>query len=152
MRRIRFWAVAALVLLSPQFAFGHCEIPCGIYGDDGRFDSILENITTIEKSMKMINELSAEPGKNVNQLVRWVNNKEAHADQIREIVSQYFLAQRIKAPAAGNDAAEKAYHAELVTLHQMIQTAMKCKQTSDVANAKKLHDLTHAFQEQYQAK
>ena len=25
------------ILLTPQFAFAHCEIPCGIYGDDGRF-------------------------------------------------------------------------------------------------------------------
>ena len=152
MRRIQFWAVAALVLASAQVVLGHCEIPCGIYGDNLRFDSILENVTTIEKSMKMINELSSEPGKNLNQLVRWVNNKEVHADQLREIVSQYFLAQRIKEPAAEDAAAEQAYHAKLATLHQMIRTAMKCKQTTDVANAQKLHDLTHAFQKQYQAK
>ena len=152
MRRIQFWAVAVLVLASPQIVIGHCEIPCGIYGDNERFDSILENITTIEKSMKMINELSSEPRKNMNQLVRWVNNKEVHADQVREIVSQYFLAQRIMEPAAGNAAAEQAYQAKLTTLHQMIRTAMKCKQTTDVANAKKLHSLTHVFQKQYQVR
>ena len=152
MRRIQFWAVAALLLALPQVVIGHCEIPCGIYGDNLRFDSILENVTTIEKSMKMINELSSEPGKNLNQLVRWVNNKKVHADQVREIVSQYFLAQRIKEPVAGNAAVERAYQAKLVTLHQMIRIAMKCKQTTDVANAQKLYDLTHAFQKQYQAK
>jgi nickel superoxide dismutase len=100
----------------------------------------------------MIGELSADPAKNMNQLVRWVNNKEVHADNVREVVSQYFLAQRIKEPAAGNMVAEKAYHAKLALLHQMIRTAMKCKQTTDTANATKLHDLTHAFQELYQAK
>ena len=152
MRRIQFWAVTALVLASPQVVIGHCEIPCVIYGDDGRFDSILENITTIEKSMKMINELSSELGKNLNQVVRWVSNKEDHADQVREIVSQYFLAQRIKEPAAGNAVAEQAYQAKLATLHKMIRTAMKCKQTTDVADAQKLHDLTLVFQKQYQMK
>jgi hypothetical protein len=149
MRRISVLAVAVFVLATPQLVLGHCEIPCGIYGDEGRFTSILENITTIEKSMNMLNELSSEPGKNMNQLVRWVNNKEVHADLIREVVSQYFLAQRIKEPAGGDTEAEKVYHAKLATLHQMIRTAMKCKQTTDVANAKQLHDLTHDFQKLY---
>ena len=139
-------------VLSPDRTFGHCEIPCGIYGDDGRFAAILEDVTTIEKSMKLINELSAEPGKNANQLVRWVNNKEVHADKIRDVVTQYFLTQRIKEPAAGDGEAEKAYHAKLAVLHQMIRAAMKCKQTTDVANAKKLHDLTHSFQKLYTGK
>jgi len=152
MRRFTSLALTACLLIAPGAVFGHCEIPCGIYGDDGRFASLLEDVTTIEKSMKMIGELSADPAKNMNQLVRWVNNKEVHADNVREVVSQYFLAQRIKEPAAGNMVAEKAYHAKLALLHQMIRTAMKCKQTTDTANAKKLHDLTHAFQELYQAK
>ena len=152
MRGITALVLAVCLLVSPGAVFGHCEIPCGIYGDDGRFASILEDVKTIEKSMKMIAELSAAPDKNMNQLVRWVNNKEVHADKIREVVSQYFLAQRIKAPAAGDQAGEKAYHAKLATLHQMIQTAMKCKQTTDPAHAAKLHDLTHAFQKLYQAK
>lgn len=149
MRRFRYLLVIVGVMVTPQIALGHCEIPCGIYGDDGRFTSLLEDITTIEKSMKMINDLSAEPGKNMNQLVRWVNNKEVHADHVREVVVQYFLAQRIKEPAAGD---QEAYHAKLAALHQMIRVAMKCKQTTDVANAKRLHDLTHTFQELYQAK
>lgn len=152
MRVLMSAIVAAVVILTPRAALGHCEIPCGIYGDDGRFTSLLEDVTTIEKSMKLINELSAAPDKNMNQIVRWVNNKEVHADRIREVVAQYFLAQRIKAPAKGDEAALKAYHEKLGLLHQMIRTAMACKQTTDIANAKKLHDLTHAFQKAYQAK
>ena len=152
MRTIGAILVTLVVALTPRMAFGHCEIPCGIYGDDGRFAALLEDVKTIEKSMTLINELSAEPNKNINQLVRWVNNKETHADHVREVVSQYFLAQRIKEPAKGDAAAEKAYQAKLSLLHRMIRTAMVCKQTTDVANAKKLHDLTHAFQKAYQAK
>ncbi len=151
---MRFFVIIALIVArwisSPAEVAAHCEIPCGIYGDDARFTAILEDLTTIEKSMNQINTLSAEPGKNTNQLVRWVNNKETHADHIREVVAQYFLAQRIKAPAEGDAEGEKAYHEKLSLLHQMIQTAMKCKQTTDVANAKKLQDLTHAFQSLYQ--
>lgn len=147
----RFVAVLVSVMLIPTLVLAHCEIPCGIYGDEGRFATLLEDATTIEKSMKMINALSKD-SKDFNQIVRWVNNKEAHADHIREVVSQYFLAQRIKEPAEGDAAGAKAYTDKLVKLHQIIRTAMKCKQTTDVANAQKLHDLIHAFQELYNAK
>ena len=137
---------------TPREVAAHCEIPCGIYGDDARFTSIFEDLTTIEKSMNQINTLSTEAGKNTNQLVRWVNNKENHADHIREVVAQYFLAQRIKAPADGDAEGEAAYHKKLSLLHRMIQTAMKCKQTTDLANVKALHDLAHEFQTLYQGK
>ena len=147
----RFVAVLVSVLLIPTLVMSHCEIPCGIYGDEGRFDAMLEDVTTIEKSMKQINDLSAD-GKNFNQIVRWVNNKEKHADHIRDVVSQYFLAQRIKEPAEGDAAGMKAYTAKLVKLHQIIRIAMKCKQTTDVANAQKLHDVIHEFQKLYNAK
>jgi hypothetical protein len=148
----RFVAVLLSVMLLPTLVLAHCEIPCGIYGDEGRFSAMMEDVTTIEKAMVQINELSGADAKNFNQIVRWVNNKETHADHIREVVSQYFLAQRIKAPAEGDAAGAKAYTEKLVKLHLIIRTAMKCKQTTDVANAQKLHDLIHEFQELYNAK
>lgn len=135
-----------------ESAGSHCEIPCGIYGDDARFTAIAENLTTIEKSMNQIIQLSSEPGKNANQIVRWVNNKEAHADHIREIVAQYFLAQRIKAPADDDPAARAAYSGKLALLHQMIVSAMKCKQTTDTAHVMKSRELLQAFQTLYNKK
>jgi len=148
----RLAAMVLCVMLLPALVLAHCEIPCGIYGDDGRFSAMMEDVTTIEKAMNQINELSGADTKNFNQIVRWVNNKEVHADKIRDVVSQYFLAQRIKEPAEGDAAGAKAYAAQLVKLHQIIRMAMKCKQTTDVANAQKLHDLIHEFQELYNAK
>lgn len=152
MKRILAAVLSLSLALMPSLALAHCEIPCGIYGDDGRFSAMFEDITTIEKSMKEITKLSAEGEKNFNQIVRWVNNKELHADKIREVVAQYFLAQRIKEPPAGDAVAEKAYTDKLVILHQIIRAAMKCKQTTDVVHSEKLHDLVHKFQEMYSAK
>ncbi len=74
----------------------HCQVPCGIYGDSIRIELIYEHIETIDKSMRMIDEISNQEKPNYNQLVRWVVNKEEHAEKIQEIVSQYFLNQRIK--------------------------------------------------------
>lgn len=141
-----------MLFLYPALVGAHCEIPCGIYGDEGRFAALLEDVDTIEKSMNEIDKLSGESERNDNQIVRWVINKEHHADHIRDVVAQYFLAQRITEPAADDAAAMKAYTDKLVALHKIIRTAMKCKQTTDPANAQTLRDLVLAFQEMYNAK
>ena len=101
----------------------HYEIPCGIYGDDARFSSIFEDIETIQKSIKKIDEFSSTPG-NANQLVRRVNNKETHADHIREVVTQYFMTQRIKIPEFGDEEAVTSYRDKLALLHQLLVYAM----------------------------
>ena len=79
------FAVAAVVVglssLGLQEARAHCQIPCGIYDDAARFVSMREHVTTIEKSMK---ELAGGKA-NDNQTVRWVNNKETHADELSEM-------------------------------------------------------------------
>ena len=147
MRRCFF----VMLFLYPALVGAHCEIPCGIYGDEGRFAALLEDVDTIEKSMNEIDKLSGESERNDNQIVRWVINKEHHADHIRDVVAQYFLAQRITEPAADDAAAMKAYTDKLVALHKIIRTAMKCKQTTDPANAQTLRDLVLTFQEMYNA-
>jgi nickel superoxide dismutase len=126
----------------------HCQVPCGIYGDKMRFDMLSEHITTIEKSMNQINELSGDAAKNMNQLVRWVNNKDNHADEFTEIVTYYFLAQRIKVTEK-NDAAFADYQSKVTTLHQMMVYSMKCKQTTDLENVNKLKALVDEFEGMY---
>ena len=119
-------------------AFAHCEIPCGIYTDQMRFEMWLEQITTVEKSMNQIEKLSQAGDKNYNQIVRWVTNKDKHADDIREIAVQYFLTQRIKPVADANDVvANEKYAKELQVLHHIIVFSMKAKQTTDVQHVEK---------------
>lgn len=128
---------AAAVLFAGLAVTGlaHCEIPCGIYTDNMRIDIIEEHCKTIEKSMAQI---SAGADGNQNQLVRWVTNKEDHANQIQHIVTQYFMTQRIK-PDADN------YDKKIGLLHQMLISAMKCKQTTDTSHVAKLRELSAAF-------
>lgn len=129
--------------------FSHCQIPCGIYDDEARFNEMHEHITTIEKSMNLIQELSAEPQKNYNQIVRWVNNKDDHAEKLTHIVTYYFMAQRV-APADESDAdAYEAYTNDVVLLHKMVYEAMKCKQTVDLQHVENLHDLVEEYREAY---
>ncbi|NKB68045.1 MAG: superoxide dismutase [Candidatus Latescibacteria bacterium] len=148
--RVGFIAVlsAICLLVSNVSLWAHCEIPCGIYGDEQRLEALKENITTIEKSMRQIGELSGDSN-NINQVVRWVDNKENHADQIREIVTQYFMTQRVKIPAADDAQAQKSYTKQLALLHQMMVYAMKCKQTTDLAYVEKLRGLLGEFRQVY---
>jgi nickel superoxide dismutase len=130
-------------------AFSHCEIPCGIYGDEMRFAMMKEDIATIEKSMKQVVELSKQASPNHNQIVRWVQNKEHHADKIRDVATQYFMAQRVKPVASKSSPDHDAYLNKLQLLHEMIVTSMKCKQTTDLAHVEKLKQLVDRFEKAY---
>ena len=130
-----------IFILSVQ-ALAHCEIPCGIYNDEMRIKIINEHIVTVEKSMKQIIALEKEEHHNSNQLVRWIMNKERHADEIQEIVTQYFMTQRIKLDT-------KNYEKKIGLLHQMLIYSMKCKQTTALAYESKLKELINDFKALY---
>ena len=134
--------VTLMIFFSAANAAAHCEIPCGIYDDSLRIKIIAEHLTTIEKSMKNIVELSRQAPVNYNQLVRWISNKEEHAAKIQHIVSQYFMTQRIKLDA-------KDYSEKLSVLHKILVYAMKCKQTTDLTHIATLRSLLKEFETLY---
>ena len=131
-----------LVIVCSSTVWSHCQIPCGIYDDQMRAELIAEHITTIEKSMNQIMDLEKEEDANSNQLVRWIMNKEEHASEIQEIVTSYFMTQRI---ALGADNYEK----KLTALHKLIIYAMKCKQATDLSHIKNLRSALDDFNSLY---
>lgn len=141
MKKRIFTFLFVLLLGYAPNVFCHCQVPCGIYDDQARIDAMAEHITTIEESMKQIIKLSNAANKNYNQIVRWVMNKENHADYLQEIVSQYFLAQRIKA----TNERDEAYVKKVVLLHRMLVYAMQAKQTTDLEVIKKLKSFLNEF-------
>jgi nickel superoxide dismutase len=144
--------IVATVAVLASIAYSHCQMPCGIYDDEARFGAIAENITTIEKAMKEIEKLSAEAKPNMNQIVRWVNTKDAHADELSETVTYYFMAQRVKLPEKGDTKAYNEYVKKLTLLHPMLIYAMKAKQTTDLANVQELRSLLDEFHKVYSGK
>ena len=141
--------VCLLLLVVSAPVRAHCEVPCGIYGDELRVQLIAEHITTIEKAMRQVNELSAAKQVNQNQLVRWVDNKEKHAGEIQEIVTRYFMTQRIKPVDPGNKEAQAGYVKKLTLLHKLLIQAMKAKQGTDQAVVGKMRSLLDQFSEAY---
>ena len=151
-KKIVLGAVFVSAIVFGSLAYSHCQIPCGIYDDEARFNTMAEHITTIEKSMKLIESLSAQEKPNMNQIVRWVNNKEVHADEMSNIITYYFMAQRIKIPPEGDTKAHSAYVKNLTLLHEMLVYTMKTKQTTDLKNVEKLKSLLNQFHESYYGK
>jgi len=138
-----------LAVWGSTFLGSHCQVPCGIYDDEARFKLLFEHIATIEKAMKEIAALSGQNPVNYNQLVRWVMNKEKHAEEFSEILSYYFLAQRLVPKAAEAGEARAAYLEQLELAHWLIVTAMKAKQTVDLAHVQSLRELLAKLQNSY---
>ncbi len=151
-KRLVVAAGAVLMVVLASLAYSHCQIPCGIYGDAARIAEIAENITTIEKSISQITELSKESTPNYNQIVRWVDNKEKHADDTSHIITYYFMAQRIKPAEKTDSAAYDDYVKKLTLLHQMLVECMKAKQTTDPATVARLRAQLAEFEQLYLGK
>ena len=128
----------------------HCQVPCGIYDDAVRIIQIREHVTTIEKAMNQIDQLTNDESsaQNMNQLIRWINTKEEHATFIQSIIADYFLAQRIK-PKKKDEAGRQQYVDQTLLLQQIIVAAMKSKQTVDKSGPKSVSTLLNQFVELY---
>ena len=137
-------AFLTLFLSFLNTSFAHCQVPCGVYGDNSRFTQMLEDQTTIAKATAQINDLAdKKDAQSANQLSRWVTTKEDHAAKIQKIIAEYFLTQRIKSSSDKYDALLKSAHAVMVA-------AMKCKQGVDAKNADSLKSAIESFQSVYE--
>ncbi len=132
--KIREYILTTLITFSSlQGVNAHCQVPCGIYDDSARVKSMQEDAETVSKAVKMLtaltedSELAAQ-----NQRVRWVLNKELHAQRIIETISNYFLTQRVKVT-------QEDYEERLKKHHAVIVAAMNVKQQIDVETVKALN-------------
>ena len=116
----------------PQQIYAHCQIPCGIFDDHARIKAMLEDTATIEKSVHLVAELSGKTDvQSNNNIVRWVINKEKHAENIISTISDYFLTQRVTPT-------QKDYAERLEKHHAVIIAAVKAKQNADLSYVKDL--------------
>jgi nickel superoxide dismutase len=157
----RYYAVGlSLVGLAALFAVviwatrvdearAHCQVPCGIYDDHARIARLKEDAATIAKAISQITELAGQhDAKALNQATRWIVAKEDHASHIIEVVSQYFLTQKVKPVAPGADGYD-AYLKKLADHHAVMVAAMKTKQDADPATVQTLNKAIDALAAHY---
>ena len=141
---IALLVLCLLPFVGSQIASAHCQVPCGIFADQARFEAMLEDATTIEKAQRLMGELAGKnDAQSMNQYVRWVKTKEEHAANTQKVIADYFMAQRIKP-------AQDTYVDRLMASHAVMIAAMKCKQSADAATAEALKTAILAFHKVYE--
>jgi len=149
MKKMKLNLFSLALIFATINAYCHCEVPCGIYDDQLRVSLIKEYISTIEKAINKINEIQSAEDIDYNQLVRWINTKEQHANEIQHIAEQYFMTQRIKPVDPNEKEKYKKYIAQLTSMHEVIIYAMKSKQSLEASNIDNLRKLVDKFENAY---
>lgn len=128
----------ALFVMGASTLSAHCQVPCGIYHDQMIVEGMKEDIQTLHKAVKEIGGNPGSSAQDKNQLVRWVMNKEKHADKLSDTMVEYFLKQRIK--PEGEQLNDK-----LKAAHQVIFLTMKVKQSVDPSMVQNLEQALQRF-------
>ena len=141
-----FVLITCSALVVAKSAYAHCQVPCGVYGDQRRFETMLEDTKTIGRAVEEIHKLAGKSDAlSSNQLTRWVMTKEDHASNTQKIIAEYFMTQRIKT-------SDPKYGEKLMAAHKVMVAAMKAKQTVDPTSVKALNDSILKFYEAYEGK
>ncbi|KAA1261383.1 Nickel-containing superoxide dismutase [Rubripirellula obstinata] len=136
----------ALAVIFNSVASAHCQVPCGIYDAQMRFERMLEDEHTISKAQIELGKLAGSTAaQDINQAIRWVTTKEEHASNIQSIIATYFMTQQIKTD-------DPAYGKKLMAAHKVMVMAMKAKQSADPATAKALEDSIFDFYRAFEGK
>lgn len=103
----------------------HCQMPCGIYHDDMVFDQIDQYVETMYKGISVIDDSKFTSVKDRNETVRWIALKDHESDDTAQLITTYFLQQKIKPGEA--DTAKK-----LESAHKLLFLLVAIKQNVDL--------------------
>lgn len=131
--------IAALVFnLSPVHLGAHCQMPCGIYHDDMVYDLIDQYVETMIKAVSVLNKSKFETVRERNEFVRWVIEKEKESDKTADLLTTYFLQQKIK--PAEDDTAKRVESA-----HKLLALLVSIKQNADAKIVEQFADEWEKF-------
>ena len=145
MKLLPILSILFATLFTTTSLIAHCQVPCGIYGDELKFNELEQHIETIHKAGAQIRSISSKSplsAQEQQQLIRWTTNKEDHAQKIIDEVAHYFLAQRIALEA-------DHYEEKIELLHHIIVYAMKSKQSTESEPNQILSTKLSTFKELY---
>lgn len=120
----------------------HCQLPCGIYHDDMVFSHIDQYVETMYKGISVLNEIKVHGVHDWNEVIRWVMLKEKESDEIAELITTYFLQQKIKP-------GEVDTPKRLASAHQLLFYLVGIKQNTDVKVVKKFLEEWNRFKNMF---
>lgn len=122
----RIFLVAFLSLIIKGAGLqAHCQMPCGIYHDDMVYDQIDQFVETAYKGIAIMNQNKGVTPKDKNEFIRWVIQKEKCCDETADLITTYFLQQKIKPD-------EPETIKRLTLAHKLLFGIVAIKQNSDL--------------------
>lgn len=103
----------------------HCQMPCGIYHDDMVFDQIDQYVETVVKGITVLEDSKFKTIRERNEFIRWVMEKEKSSNDVAELITTFFLQQKIK--PGEEDTPER-----LASAHRLLFLLVKIKQNADL--------------------
>lgn len=112
-------------------------MPCGIYRDDMVFDMIDQYVETMHKAMHELDHINTKTVEGKNQFIRWILTKEKESDSAANLITTYFLQQKIS--PAGIDTER-----QVLAAHKLLFQLVAIKQSTKI-------DIVDEFSKQWEA-
>lgn len=103
----------------------HCQLPCGIYHDNMVYDQVDQFVETVYKGISVMNDSKFNSVKDKNEFIRWVIEKEKSCNDTAELITKYFLQQKIKPDE--DDTVKR-----IVSAHKLLFMLTAIKQNTDL--------------------
>lgn len=138
MRKLMKILALAMALASQGYLGAHCQMPCGIYHDDMMYDRIDQYVETMYKGVSILKSSKFSDAKERNEFVRWVMQKDQASDEVANLITQYFLQQKIK---PGEEDTTK----RLIAAHNLLYQTVCIKQAVDLKFVEDFSDQWEKF-------
>lgn len=137
-KQILAYTLLSASLLSNGSLIAHCQMPCGIYHDDMVYDQIDQFVETVYKGITVLNESKFATVREKNEFVRWVVQKENCCDEAADLITTYFLQQKIKPGEADTNT-------RLICAHKLLFMLVAIKQNTDLEVVKQFNQEWEKF-------
>lgn len=137
MKKFLAIGISALAFYGADLS-AHCQMPCGIYHDGMVYDQIDQFVETVYKGITVLNDSKFSTVKERNEFVRWVGEKEKGCCDAADLITVYFLQQKIK---PGEDDTVK----RLVSAHKLLFLLVAIKQNVDLQYVKEFNEEWEKF-------
>ncbi|KIC74650.1 hypothetical protein DB42_AZ00050 [Neochlamydia sp. EPS4] len=120
----------------------HCQMPCGIYHDELVFNQVDQYIETMYKGITELNNSKFSTPFERNNFIRWVKLKDTASDEIANLITEYFLQQKIKP-------AEADTPKRLISAHKMLFELTAIKQNVNIKMIEAFADEWENFKQMF---
>ena len=141
-RNLLISTIALTLCCYANKGYTHCQMPCGIYHDNMVFDQIDQYVETMYKGISVLKTNKFDTVRERNEFVRWVIQKEKASDEVSEIISTYFLQQKIKPD-------EEDTVKRVVSAHKLLFLAVQIKQNVDIKILENFADEWEDFKQMF---